>query len=471
MVGLTLKKSCNVIVLPEGNGAYRLYVRGTGQSVLLDPDQAQAWFEGDFARLGMALDEVRKIGAVQESSDTPFIPHELDNLIPAVSERWLRYYSESPDLTVLFNTRSMREKNPLLVLGPYGSGIWNGIVGGTSIGEIRRRVRCMFGADEVLPFLGRLMNLGFLVPLEQISGREWGEQKVIKEFVAPEVQFMLKHSSLPWYCLWEISTLCDTRCQICYLNEYQNPGPQDGELDEIIKQIDKAGIFYVTLLGGEALLRRDLEEIIARLRSSNIFVKLITNGHLLTPERAASLARANVNHVEVSFDGLTVDSHEGSRVRGSFGKAEQALKTAQDCGIPRVSMVLTLYSQNFDDLPDLPFFMKEHELQECYISLFRKTGLMGGRSSITPVSPGQLSEALLMIGKWRIDHPGLTVALLPACTCGRTSVVIGADDTLRPCPSSYDSSMGNLLDGSLIDLWTRIGEQARAGVFWCQVRE
>ena len=143
-------------------------------------------------------------GRFSEFSNKPFIPHRLDNLRLTLPKRWLRFYSESPELTILFNTKSMQENNPLLALGPYGSVIWNGIVNGNTVGEIRRRVLRLFGTDEVLPFLARLMKLGLLAPLEQISGQVWGEQKMIKEFLAPEVQFMLHHSRVPWYCLWKV---------------------------------------------------------------------------------------------------------------------------------------------------------------------------------------------------------------------------------------------------------------------------
>jgi MoaA/NifB/PqqE/SkfB family radical SAM enzyme len=464
----TWLKSCNVIVLPEENNSYRLWARDTGQSFILDHTQAAAWFDGDVNRLGNLKDDMREAGLIRESDKASLNPNLLDDLKPLLVQQWLRFYSESPELTILFNTRSMPENNPLLVLGPYGTVIWRAIINGEKIGQIRSRVLRLFGADEVLPFLARLMRLGFLMPLKQVLDLLLGEEKIIKEFHTPEVQFMIPHSRIPWYCIWEISTICDTRCQICYLQDYQKPGPQGAELDKLIEQIDRMGIFYVTLLGGEAMLRPDLEDVIARLRRSDIFVKLITNGNLLTPERARMLAQANLNHIEISFDGLTAHSHEQSRAPGTFRKAEKAVRFAQDSGIPRVGMVFTLYSQNVGDLPHLPEFMKNQRINECYISLFHKTGLMGSKSAIKPLPAEMLSQVYRLVKQWESRDPGLTITLLPLCTCGHTSAVISADMTLRPCTFSYESSVGNLTHNSLANLWSRLGERPRIDTVWCQ---
>ena len=118
-----------------------------------------------------------------------------------------------------------------------------------------------------------------------------------------------------------------------------------------------------------------------------------------------------------------------------------------------VGMVMTLHSQNISDLPNLPMFMEEHQISECYISLFRKTGLMGKCSLITPLSIQALSDANRMVTAWSANHSDLTIALLPVCTCGRTSVVVGADMTLRPCPFSYDFAVGNLTEDTFTNLW------------------
>ena len=243
--------------------------------------------------------------------------------------------------------------------------------------------------------------------------------------------------------------MSDLDCRICYLPEHLTLGPNTADRDRIIGELKQLGVFYVSLLGGEALLRPYLEEIVSLLRQADIFVKLITNGNSLTRERASTLDRAGLNQIEISFDGLGEAVHDWSRGIGAFKSAERALLTAQECGIQRCGMVLTLYQGNLNDLENLPEFMSRHKVRGCYISLYRKTGA----SQAEPLSVAQISGVRQRLAQWREQHPDKIIILLTTCTCGKSSVVIGADLSLRACRFSELSSVGTIGEQSLVELW------------------
>jgi MoaA/NifB/PqqE/SkfB family radical SAM enzyme len=242
------------------------------------------------------------------------------------------------------------------------------------------------------------------------------------------------------------------------LSDYDLEGPTPYDAQRIASQIIEAGIFYVSLFGGEALLRQDLEATVATLRSAGIFVKLITNGQQLSLARSESLAAAGLNQIELSFDGLTPLSHDKSRGIGAFTKTENALIQAQKGGIPRVGIVLTLDSQNIGEFHQLPSFMHKHGIRECYLSLFKKVGLSGSTAQGDTLAGEEISSLHRQIQNWETRYPELIIALLPACTCGRTSVVIGADQRLRPCPFVHIKAVGSLEQVPLLSLWASIGE-------------
>ena len=112
-------------------------------------------------------------------------------------------------------------------------------------------------------------------------------------------------------------------------------------------------------------------------------------------------------------------------------------------------MVLTLHQGNLDDLENLPEFMCRRNVRECYISLYRKTGA----SKAEPLSVTQISGVHQRLAQWREQHPDKIITLLNACTCGKSSVVIGADLSLRACPFSESSSVGTIGEQSLAELW------------------
>ncbi len=382
----------------------------------------------------------------------------VDARIPRVSQRGVKWYAESPDLHILFNTRRMERNNPLLALGAYGSLCWRGVLAGWTVGKIRREAQRAFGQDEVIAFLKHLMATGMIENDVEIAATSCPPERLVKEYPAPEVQFRLAHAAIPWYCLWEVNTRCNLRCRVCYLPHFNGAGPDLERALELAQQIVDAGIFYVCLLGGEPLLRDDLEAIIERLRSAGVFAKVITNGLLLSPARAESLNAAGLNQIEISFDGLTAAGHEASRGVGTFAQARRAVREARTAGIPRVAAVWTLHSGNVDELDLLPSFLTDLGLRECYVSPFKKTGRNGSRAPFEPPSGGQLSAMRQRLGEWRQAFPELEITLLPGCSCGRTSIVVGDDGDLRLCSFSH-ASVGNVFRMPLMQIWRSLVAQ------------
>jgi MoaA/NifB/PqqE/SkfB family radical SAM enzyme len=458
------KNPC-IVVLPEANGRIRLLGPSPADELHLDPEAAEAWLEWEEERLHVLIPALLACGFVTEgpAAAAP-LPTEWDSLRPAIDRASIRWYAETADLTVMLCTAQMTRPNPLLVLGPYGSTVWRGLLESRSILELRAHALRVFGQDEVVPFIRRLMDLGFL-EANELKNLAPGRirEVVVKEFAAPSVQFMLDRSSVPWYCLWELNTICDLRCKICYLPDYEHQGLTDDALDRVMAEIVRSGTLFVSLMGGEVLLRGDLERIVGYLRGAGIYVKAITNGQKLSIDRATSLMEAGLNQIEVSFDGLTAETHDRSRGSRGFSHAENALRNAGQVGNLRTSVVVTIHSRNLSELPGLPDFLHSHDVRECYLSVFRKTGLGGSQAEFDSPTASQLAEVRTMIRQWLDRHPDLTITLLPMCTCGRTSVVVGHDGGIRPCPFSYNTAVGSLLNEDLGLLWGRAMESLSGG--------
>lgn len=453
-------KSPNVLVLRHrSNSGVALADVRSGKVVTTLSVREQQWWHSWSANQDDARehqDWLAELAGKQLATRTPSVQatscvSALDHVTTRTANHFIKWYWETPDMAVIFNTSPMARNNPLLILGPYGCLCWRGIVEGWPLAYIRQEAQRIFGVDEVVQFLARLASLGFIEDDGSFVLRE-GVELVSKEFPAPTVQFQMKQSLIPWYCLWELCTACDLRCKICYQPEFFNDGPSEAEAARLATQFIHSGIFYVCLLGGEPLLRRDLERIIAQLRAGGIFTKIITNGQRLTPQRATSLAHAGLNQIEVSIDGLTFSTHESSRGQGTFQQALDALKHSRNAGIPRRGVVWTIHSGNFSELPALPAFLEEHAIPECYISKFKKTGLYGATALWEPLTQVQLEIARQQIDSWRSSFPHLSIVLLPSCSCGRTSIVIGADGGVRTCSFSY-KSVGNVKEDSLSSIW------------------
>jgi MoaA/NifB/PqqE/SkfB family radical SAM enzyme len=457
-------KSPDVMVMRDGREkGLTLFHVSSGLTRELDGQQSAWWSGWDGRALCGSRGHPLENGLLSDRFIRPatVLPRlcdlSVDAVVPAVAGRHVKWCEESPDLWIVFNTRPMRRNNPLLALGPYGSLCWKGVMRGCSIREMREAATSVFGQDEVTPFVARLMDLGFLEPAAGVAMAS--SQQVVKEFAAPDVQARLLHAAVPWYCSWEVCTACDLRCRGCYLPHFADAGPDTVRALTVADQIIEAGIFYVSIMGGEALLRDDLEQIVGKLTAAGVFVKLITNGQSLTSARATRLAAAGLNQIEVSFDGLFCSTHEASRGKGTYSPALHAVQNAWQAGIPRVGIVWTARTGNMHEMKSLPEFMERLSVVECYVSLFKDTGRAGCEPGFEPLDSQTVGLLRTQLARWKTTFPELSISLLAKCSCGRTSVVIGYDGGVRVCPFSY-LNVGNLHTNTLAEIWRSLAPTA-----------
>jgi cyclic pyranopterin phosphate synthase len=75
------------------------------------------------------------------------------------------------------------------------------------------------------------------------------------------------------------------------------------EITRVARTFVSAGVQKIRITGGEPLVRRDLEGLIAQLAELDVDLTLTTNGSLL-PQKAQALADAGLRRITVSLDSL-----------------------------------------------------------------------------------------------------------------------------------------------------------------------
>ena len=101
------------------------------------------------------------------------------------------------------------------------------------------------------------------------------------------------------------------------------------------------GVEKVRLTGGEPLLRRDLERLVAKLAAIDGLrdIALTTNGSLLTPEKARTLKSAGLNRVTVSLDSLDDAVFRAMNdVNFPVSRVLDAIEIAHDAGLGPVKI-------------------------------------------------------------------------------------------------------------------------------------
>jgi pyrroloquinoline quinone biosynthesis protein E len=113
------------------------------------------------------------------------------------------------------------------------------------------------------------------------------------------------------------------------------------------------GVLQIHLSGGEPVVRRDLEQLVARCRAQDIYTNLITAGVLLDEARLTALAEAGLEHVQLSFQDSRPD--RADKIGGYAGGHEKKLAVARlvrAVGLP-LTVNAVVHRQNLDRLDEI----------------------------------------------------------------------------------------------------------------------
>src|SRR4051795_3270998 len=161
----------------------------------------------------------------------------------------------------------------------------------------------------------------------------------------------------PYTLVAELSYRCPLHCPYC-----SNPVAIGGERwrseletehwTRVFGEARALGVLQLALTGGEPMLRRDLDELVAAGREAGLYSTLVTAGTLLTCDRAAALKDAGLDHVQVSIQ--SPDPEENDRIAGnrSFDKKIAAARAARELGFP-LTINCVLHRQNLDRIEEV----------------------------------------------------------------------------------------------------------------------
>jgi MoaA/NifB/PqqE/SkfB family radical SAM enzyme len=161
---------------------------------------------------------------------------------------------------------------------------------------------------------------------------------------------------------FEVTLRCNARCGFC--DYWQTPA--DARRAELASFADAARFFnpmLVTFTGGEPLLRRDLEELVAAVDGSVRlkYTTLITHGGMLTVERALSLRQAGIHQFNISLDYLDGRHDTARGIPGLTARIFAAVEGMRRAGIDNVRFNTVIKDDNLDQL--LPIVERAAELR------------------------------------------------------------------------------------------------------------
>ncbi|GAA7123476.1 GTP 3',8-cyclase MoaA [Helicobacter pylori] len=181
------------------------------------------------------------------------------------------------------------------------------------------------------------------------------------------------------YIRVSVTKQCNFRCQYCMpttpLNFFDNEEllPLDNVLEFLKIAIDE-GVKKIRITGGEPLLRKGLDEFIAKLHAYNKEVALVlsTNGFLLK-KMAKDLKNAGLSRVNVSLDSLKSDRVLKISQKDALKNTLEGIEETLKVGLKLKLNTVVVKSVNDDEILELLEYAKKRRIQIRYIEFMENT--------------------------------------------------------------------------------------------------
>jgi radical SAM protein with 4Fe4S-binding SPASM domain len=258
----------------------------------------------------------------------------------------------------------------------------------------------------------------------------------------------------------DITYRCNERCEHCYLEHDDKGEMTTAEIAGVLGQLADAGVFFLTISGGEPLLRRDFFQILERARALLFNVKLKTNAVMIREAEARRIRELGVEQVQISVYSHRDEVHDGiTKLPGSLKKTLRAIQFMKSRGL-KVTMANVLMRPNRLDAPGVQRLAVEMGVgytldptitpmingdtavlslrapREALRKAFRDPALVGNVDEFC-APPAAADDSVLD------DLP---------CSAGHTSCYISPYGDVYPCVQ-FPLPSGNLRRQKFIEIW------------------
>jgi radical SAM protein with 4Fe4S-binding SPASM domain len=268
-------------------------------------------------------------------------------------------------------------------------------------------------------------------------------------------------NNIPLGVQLDLTYRCNERCIHCYLDHEDHGEMTTAEIKHLLDEMADAGVFILTLSGGEIFVRKDFFEILEYARIERQFcIKLKTNAIMIRENEAARLRDIGVESIQISIYSHRPEIHDGiTLVPGSLKRSLDAARFLKSQGL-RVIFANVLMVHNLQDYPDVRALAEEMGV-ECTLDP-TITPMMDGNRSVLQLGANQ--DALRQVFRdeglvgnvdefCTIAAPAdeNTLSALP-CSAGHTSCYVSPYGDVFPCVQ-FPLPTGNVRQQRFLDIW------------------
>ena len=261
----------------------------------------------------------------------------------------------------------------------------------------------------------------------------------------------------------DLTYRCNERCVHCYLDHDDHGEMSTAEIKDVLEQMAAAGVFFLTISGGEILMRRYFFEIVEHARSLAFCIKLKTNAVMIHAGEADRIHDLAPESVQISVYSHRPEVHDAiTKLPGSLKKSVAGAKLLIERGV-KVIFANVLMRDNFADYAGVQALAAEVG------ALFQVD------PTITPMMDGDRSILNLNIERAELEQVFRDASLVGAspqdycappagpmdekdametlpCSAGHTFCYVSPYGDVYPCVQ-FPLPTGNVRQTKFVDIW------------------
>ena len=263
-------------------------------------------------------------------------------------------------------------------------------------------------------------------------------------------------------------SLCNFQCEHCCEEPYMSRDllKKTGSIDprrqmtiedyaELSRQADEYGIFRFVLTGGEAVLDKNLGDLIEALDPMKHLIILDTNAWFFDKKKAQWFADIGGYKAQISLDSYVEEEHDAFRKKpGSYKRVIKSIKASKDAGLELLLSTCIVkdrvFSQEFEDFLEYC----DAENVPLYVTLAKPVGSARGHDEWV-CTKKDVDQLKYLEDKYNVfTHMTPSYGLPGKCITVKGINTVNHDGEIVPCPY-MDLSIGNVMHTPLAEILER----------------
>lgn len=266
----------------------------------------------------------------------------------------------------------------------------------------------------------------------------------------------------------EKSYLCNFQCTHCSAEYYMDRHYKNvlkvvdtrrkmdmEDVRRISREADELGLARFVITGGEPLVMKDFDEVVAALDPEKHYIITDTNGWFLDRKKAQHLKDIGVEKVQLSLDSFIEAEHDQFRNKpGSYKRVMRAIDACLDVGLNLIlSTVLVRGRAKTEEFRQMCQFCTDKGIG-LYVSYAKPTGSCTEHPEFV-IEKEDADILREMEREFKVfSHMTPSYGSFKGCITVKGIITVTSSMEITPCPY-IDFSIGNLRQNSLKEILDR----------------